>query len=400
MWRDHFPVLQSGLCYLDSAATTLKPTSVTEKEHHFLTHSYANVHRSAYKLGYEASVLFEKAREDCARFIGADPSRFIWTAGATAGLNFVAQSYLRGQLKQGDNIVITIQEHHANWLPWWQLAKEIGAECRVVLLTETDQIDYEHLIQLVDHRTKLVSVSHVSNVTGAIIDIAKIRDSIPKDTPLCVDGAQALGHMKVDVSACGADFYVGSAHKMYGPNGLGFVAVSERCMSLCTRPILGGGMVSQVGLDGSVSFLPGPSGYEAGTQHISGVIGMAAAVEFIEHIGGMAAVIAHEKKLLSYALSSLRDAFPELIIKGHQNGPHVGVISWVWPDAHPHDIATFCDSAQVALRAGHHCAMPLMQYWQVPATTRISLGCYNNEEDIDRLVGALHQVRECFGVSV
>ncbi len=395
MRREDFPVLSQGLSYLDSAASTLKPKQVVEVEADFLTQSYANVHRAVYRLGYNASQKFEQSREICARFIGADPLEFIWTSGATASLNFVAHSYLRHQLECGDNIVMTIQEHHANWLPWWQMAKDVGAECRIVRLTDQDVIDYQQLADFIDEKTKIVTVAHVANVTGAITSLEQVREIVPAGVPLCVDGAQALSHIPVNIKDIGADFYVGSAHKMYGPSGIGFAVVSTEYMKKCKQTQLGGGMVTSVTEKG-VHFLDGPQGFEAGTPHISGAIGMAAACQYCEEIG-LRNMQAHEASLLAYTLAQMQEFMPECRIMGHKKGVHIGTVSFDMPGIHPHDLATLCDNEDVALRAGHHCAMPLMQFWRLPALTRLSFGCYNSMADVDRFITACLKAKQMLG---
>ena len=395
MRRDAFPALDGDLCYLDTAASALKPKVVADATYQFELSDYANVHRSAYQLGYKASVAFDKARETCAHFIGANPERFVWVGGATAGINLIAHGFLKPILGKQDNIVLTIQEHHANWLPWWDVAKASGASVRVVPVGEDGVITVEDVLQYVDKNTKMVAISHVSNITGQVQPIKALCQKLPEHVYCCVDGAQAVAHIDVDVNDLGCDFYVASAHKMYGPSGIGFVAVSKRCFSLCRPYQTGGGMVLSVG-HGEVVFQDGPVGLEAGTPHITGAIGLAAACDWLRDIG-LSAIRAHELRLTDIALGCLRESFKNIKIFGHSQGDQTGVISFEMHGIHPHDIATILDEHQVAMRAGHHCAMPLMRHWQVPALTRLSFGIYNDQKDIDKMLQGLQRVVEIFG---
>ena len=395
MLREAFPALHNGLCYLDTAASALKPRVVADAMHRFDLSDYANVHRSAYTLGHKASQAFDRARETCAAFIGAKPERFVWVSGATAGINLIAHGFLKPQLSEQDNIVVTVQEHHANWLPWWDVAKTCGANVRVVPVAKDGLITTQDIMSQVDGHTKLVAISHVSNVTGQVQPIKELCEALPKHVYCCVDGAQAVAHLDVNVTDLGCDFYVASGHKMYGPSGIGFVAMSARAFELCQPYQTGGGMVLSVG-HGEVMFQEGPVGLEAGTPHITGVIGLAAACDWLRTVG-LDVIRAHEQKLTVMALSALRDSFSHIEIFGHRHGQQLGVISFAMPGIHPHDIATLLDEHHVAMRAGHHCAMPLMQHWQVPALTRLSLGVYNEEKDIIQMLSALHKTVQLFG---
>ncbi|MEW6471891.1 MAG: SufS family cysteine desulfurase [Actinomycetota bacterium] len=400
--RTDFPILSrqvngKRLVYLDSAATAQKPQAVLDALDAFYRERNANVHRGVYTLAEEATAAYEEARAKAARFIGApSPREVIFTRSTTEAMNLVAHSWARTNLSAGDIVVLTHMEHHANVVPWHMLAAERGVELRWVPLTPDGRLDLVELPRLLEG-AKLLGVTAVSNVLGTINDIPPLAEAAHAAGALVlVDAAQAAPHLTLDVARLGADFLAFSGHKMLGPTGIG-VLWARRELLEAMPPFLGGGeMITDVRLDG---FSPAelPWKFEAGTPPIAEAIGLGAAIDYLRDVG-MEAVRAHEVSLTSYALSSLKERYGD---RFRVHGPaepeaRSGVLSFEFADVHPHDIAQVLDSEGVCVRAGHHCAKPLMRVLGVNATARASFYVYNDEDDVDALSDALTSVEKMF----
>jgi cysteine desulfurase/selenocysteine lyase len=398
--RSDFPILATEmrgrpLVYLDSGASAQKPRAVIEAMSEFYSKRYANIHRGVYQLSAEATREYEAARGKVARFVSAaDEREIVFVRNTTEAINLVARSWGEANVGAGDEIVLTWMEHHANIVPWQMLAERTGAVIRVAEIDDHGVLDVGHLTSLLGPRTKLLAFTHVSNALGTINPVVQLV-SLARERGITtlVDGAQAVPHMPVDVDAIGADFYAFSGHKVFGPSGAG-VLHGRLPMLEAMPPFLGGGdMIESVSFE-RTTYAPVPAKFEAGTPDIASVIGLGAAIDYLEGLG-MEALAAHEHALLEYATDRLR-AVPGLRIVGEAK-EKAAVISFVLEDAHPHDIGTVLDGEGVAIRAGHHCAQPLMKRMGVPATARASFAFYNTRGDVDRLVDALHKTVELFG---
>ncbi len=397
--RAEFPILERRvhgrpLVYLDSAASSQKPRAVIDAISDYLSNHHANVHRGAHELSVEATDAYEGAREKVARFAGAAaPEEIVFTRGTTEAINLVA--YAWGQsLEPDDEIVLTVMEHHSNIVPWQLVAERTGATIRYATLTPEGRLDLDHLASLIGPATKLVGVTHVSNTLGVMNPVAEIAEMAHDAGALClVDGAQAAPHGATDVQALGCDFYALSAHKMCGPTGIGALWARPELLE-AMPPFQGGGeMISEVRLDGS-TWAPVPHKFEAGTPAIAEAVGFGAAVDFLEGIG-LDAVRAHEEDIARYALDRLGE-LDHLEIVGPTES-RLGVVSFVYGDIHAHDLATIVDRKGVAIRAGHHCNQPLMDYLGIDATARASFYLYTTRAEIDALVEALLAARDLFG---
>ena len=397
--RKDFPIFETKmhgqpLTYLDSAASAQKPRAVIDAMSDFYSAHYANIHRGVYQLSAEATLRYEAVRTQVARFIGApDPREVIFVRNATEAVNLVARTWGEEQIGSGDEIVLTMMEHHANIVPWQMLAERRGAILRVAEISDEGVLDIDHLVSLLGPRTKLLAFTEVSNALGTINPVAKLT-AIARERGITtlVDGAQAVPHHPVDVVALGCDFYVFSGHKVFGPSGAG-VLYGRLPLLESMPPFLGGGdMIESVSFDGT-TFAPVPQKFEAGTPDIASVIGLGAAIEYLETIG-MDRISAYERTLLVDATERL-EKIPGLRIIGTAK-KKAAVISFVLEAAHPHDIGTILDGDGIAIRAGHHCAQPLMKRMGVPATARASFAFYNTPEDIDHLVSALQKTWELF----
>ena len=396
--RSQFPVLATTvrgkrLAFLDTAASAQRPLAVIEAVDHYERTSHANVHRGVYQLSQKATDAFEGAREKLRRFIGAASSReLIFTRGATESINLVAQSW--GQrLGPGDEILITWMEHHANIVPWQMLCERTGATLKVAPIDRRGELDLEAFRALLTPRTRLAAFIQISNALGTVLPVREMIAAAKAVGALTlVDGAPAISHQRIDVQALGCDFYVFSGHKLYGPTGIGVLWGREALLREMPPWQGGGDMIRTVSFSGS-TWNELPWKFEAGTPHISGAIGLGAAVDWLETIG-IDAVQAHEQSLLNQATAALRE-IPgmRLIGEAADKGP---VISFVLEGVHPHDLGTILDAEGVAVRAGHHCAMPVMEFFDVPATARASFGCYSDEADIAQLVAALRHAHEVF----
>ncbi|MGE3623509.1 MAG: cysteine desulfurase [Bdellovibrionales bacterium] len=382
------------LVYLDTAASAQKPRAVIEAMTRFMENDYANIHRGVHELSMRATDRHEAARERVRRFINAAKAEeIVFTRNATESINLVAASWGRHFLKAGDEIVITALEHHANIVPWQFLRDTLGVVLRIVPVTPEGEVRLEDVRAALSPRTKLVAVAHISNALGTILPVAEIVALAHEAGALAlIDGCQAVSHMPVDVRALDADFYVFSGHKLYGPTGIG-VLYGKYDLLQKMPPYQGGGdMIASVSFD-KTTFKDAPHRFEAGTPAITEAIGLAAAIDYVSAIG-LNRIGRHENEILAYATEKLR-GINSLRIIG--TAPHkAGVISFVMEGAHPHDIGTILDRQGVAVRAGHHCAQPLMEHLGLAATVRASFGLYSTKEDVDVLAAALDKVREIF----
>ncbi|MBI3813492.1 MAG: cysteine desulfurase [Nitrospinae bacterium] len=393
--RADFPMLSVKVrgkpyIYLDNAATTHKPLSVIEGIRRFDSEEYATVRRGAYLLGEKATSMFESVRERVARFINAEnPSEIVFTSGTTQSINLVAYSFGRKFIGSGDEVIISHIEHHANILPWQILCSEKDAKLKVIPVADNGELIMEEYEKLLSEKTKIVAVTHASNVLGTIPPVREIVGLAKKvGAKTLIDGAQAAPHIKVDVKGLGCDFYVFSGHKMYGPTGVGVLYGRREVLETMPPYITGGEMIVTVTMEKSTYAKP-PMRFEAGTPPVSQVIGLGYAIDYINSIG-MDRIQAHEHELLEYATATL-GKIPGLTIIGNAR-EKAALISFTLKNAHPHDVITILDEYGIAVRGGHHCAQPVMQRFGVPATTRASFSFYNKKEEIDALVEGLKKV--------
>jgi len=398
--RRDFPILArqvngKPLCYLDNAASSQRPRSVIDAISHYYETSHANVHRGVHRLSQEATDQFEGARESLRRFVNARSSReIVFVRGTTEAVNLVAQSYARPRLQAGDEIVISWLEHHANIVPWQMVCEQTGARLRVIPITRSGEVDFDAFLGLLNERTRLLALAHVSNALGTVVPVERfIGEARGRGIPVLLDGAQAVPHMAVDVQALDCDFYCFSGHKMCGPTGIGVLYGREALLEAMPPWQGGGDMILAVSFERTV-YNALPWKFEAGTPHIAGAIGLAAAVDYLERLG-LGHIAAAEQALLDYATDRLRE-IPGLEVIG--TAPHkAAVVSFTVAGVHPHDLGTILDSEGVAIRTGHHCAMPVMDFFGVPATARASFAFYNTRAEVDRLVAALDVAREMLG---
>ena len=397
--RSQFPALAQEvnghpLVYLDNAATTQKPQAVLDAINHYYRADNANVHRAAHALSGRATRAFEDARETVARFINAPLSHeVIWTRGTTEAINLVAQSWGMSELRAGDEIVLSTLEHHANIVPWQLVAQRTGAVIRVIPLDERGDLDIAAYLALLGPRTRLVSVAHVSNALGTVNPVEQIVSAAKAVGALTlIDGAQAVAHFEVDVQAIGCDFYAFSGHKLYGPTGIGVLWGRTELLERMPPWQAGGEMIDRVSFAGT-TFNTLPFKFEAGTPHIAGAIGLAAAIGFVME-QDKDSLASHDAALTDYLVAGLQQV-PGLRLVG-EPGQRAGAVSFLLDDIHPQDAATLLDMQGIALRVGHHCAMPLMESLGIGGTMRASLACYNNRDDVDALLAALHKLRDFF----
>jgi cysteine desulfurase / selenocysteine lyase len=398
--KAEFPILHQDinghpLVYLDNAATTQKPRTVIEAVKRYYEWDNANVHRGVHTLGSRATDAYEGAREKVTKFLNASSSReIVFTRGTTAALNLVASGYARQLLREGDEIVITPMEHHSNLIPWQQAAKATGATLKYIPLQPDGTIKIADVENTVTEQTKIVAITYVSNVLGTINPIAEIAEiAHRKGAVIVVDGAQSTPHMKVDVQALDVDFYAFSGHKMLGPTGIGALYGKTRLLEVMEPVEYGGEMIDFVELYES-TWKELPWKFEGGTPIIAGAVGLGAAIDFLEQIG-LDNIDQHEKKLTRYAMDRL-SRIDGITIYGPRE-ERAGLVTFNLAHVHPHDVATVLDTEGIAVRAGHHCAQPLMRWLDVSATARASFYLYNNEEDIDRLAESLVKTKEFFG---
>lgn len=396
--RKQFPILDqevngSPLVYLDSAATSQKPLAVIEAIEKYYKEYNSNVHRGVHTLGTRATDGYEGAREKVRKFINAKSTEeIIFTRGTTTALNTVAASYGRANLKPGDEIVITYMEHHSNIIPWQQVAKETGATLKYISLTEDHALSLEEVKSTITSNTKIVAIMQVSNVLGTINPVKEIAEiAHANGAVMVVDGAQSTPHMKVDVQDLDCDFFAFSGHKMGGPTGIGALYGKKELLEKMEPIEFGGEMIDFVNLYES-TWKELPWKFEGGTPIIAGAIGLGAAIDFLEEVG-LDNIQAHEHKLAQYALDRLSQV-EGITIYGPKE--RAGVVTFNIEDVHPHDVATVVDADGIAIRAGHHCAQPLMKYLNVSSTARASFYLYNTEEEVDKLVSSLIKTKEYF----
>ena len=398
--RADFPILSRlvngrPLVYLDSAATTQKPFAVIDAIVRYYSESNANVHRGVHKLSVEATELFEGAREKARAFLGAVSTKeIIFVRGTTEGINLIAQSWGRNRLGPQDEVLVSGMEHHSNIVPWQLLCMQTGAQLRVLPIDDRGDLAMDELDRVLTERTKLVAVSHISNALGTIAPLEEIISRAHGVGALvAVDGAQAAGHMPVDVAALDCDFYTISGHKMFGPTGIGVLYGKEKHLEAMPPWQGGGDMIKSVSFEKTV-YNDLPYKFEAGTPDIAGVVGLGAAIDYLEKIGRRNAAC-HEAQLLDYG-TELLSRVEGLRLVG-TSARKAGVLSFTLDGIHPHDAGTVLDHEGIAVRTGHHCAQPVMTRFEIPATTRASLSIYNRREDLDALLRGLQKVREILG---
>lgn len=395
--RDDFPVFShhSNLIYLDSAATSLKPRSVIEKEREYMEEYPANIARGLYAISERATEEYEKTRESVAHFIGARKEEIIFTKGATESLNLLSYS-LQEHISKENNIVVTAMDHHANFLPWQALAKRIGAEFRVIPISENGKIDMHTLDSFIDKKTKVFAFPYISNVLGSIAPVQNIAEKVRLLSPnanIILDATQAAPHMTIDKKILGVDFLTFSAHKCFGPTGVGVLWGKYEILETLPPFQYGGEMVESARIENSVFKKP-PHRFEAGTPNISGVIAFRSAIEYIQSMG-MENIRSHEELLIDYTLTQLQEKFHDIRIFGSKE-KHGSIISFVFPDIHPHDLAETLAQENICVRAGTHCAHPIHATLGINATARISFSIYNSKEDIDHAIESIKKARKLY----
>lgn len=398
--RAEFPVLArevngQPLAYLDSAASAQKPQVVIDAESHFYQHGYAAVHRGIHTLSAEATTEMENVRTQAARFLNAaSPEEIVFVKGTTEGINLVASSWGGSQLQAGDNIIITEMEHHANIVPWQMVAKRTGAEVRFIPLTENGELDLSVLPSLIDSRTRVLALTQVSNVLGTINPVKEIiAQAKAAGVVTLIDGAQAVMHGKVDVQDLDCDFYVFSGHKIYAPSGIGILYGRKALLDQMPPWEGGGSMIATVSLTEGTTFAAAPWRFEAGSPNTGSIIGLGAALSWISALD-LDVIHEREQTLMRYALDKL-SSVPDLVIYGPQN--RAGVIAFNLGKHHAYDVGSFLDQYGIAIRTGHHCAMPLMTHYGVPGMCRASFVLYNSEEEADRLAAGLTRIHRLLG---
>jgi cysteine desulfurase / selenocysteine lyase len=398
--RRDFPILHQKvndrqLVYLDSAASSQRPRAVIDAISAYYERDHANVHRGVHTLSQRATDAYEGARDVVRNFINArDTKEIIFVRGTTEAINLVAQSYARPRIGPGDEILISGLEHHANIVPWQLVCEQTGATLKVVALTQSGELDYGSFERLIGPRTKLLALAHVSNALGTIVPVEKfIARAKQLGVPVLLDGAQAVPHGNVDVRGLGCDFYCFSAHKMCGPTGIGILYGRKELLDAMPPWQGGGDMILSVSFE-KTTYNQLPWKFEAGTPNISGAVGLAAAIRYLQSIG-MDRITQYEHQLLDYAHSRLQSVTGLRLVG--TAAKKAAVVSFTLEGVHPHDIGTILDTEGVAIRTGHHCAMPVMEFFKIPATARASMAFYNTFDEIDRLVAALHRTRALLG---
>jgi cysteine desulfurase / selenocysteine lyase len=397
--RADFPILArkiqgKPLVYLDNAATSQKPQHVIDAMVRYYTSENANIHRGVHALSEQATESYEQARKIARRFINsADTREIVFVRGATEGINLVAQTWGRANIRRGDDIVVSTMEHHSNIVPWQILCEEKGANLRVAPVNDAGELLFDEFEKLLGPKTKLVAMAHVSNALGTVNPVREIVEAARRcNARVLFDGAQAVPHMAVDVCALDCDFYVFSGHKVYGPTGIGVLYGKAELLEAMPPYQGGGDMISSVTFEKTI-YNRLPYKFEAGTPHISGAVGLGAALEYVNSLG-IDRIARHEKQVLAYGTKRLLE-IPGLRLIGTAKEKE-GILSFVLEGIHPHDIGTILDREGIAIRTGHHCAQPLMKRFGVPATARASLALYNTIEEIDALANGLQKVREVF----
>jgi cysteine desulfurase/selenocysteine lyase len=399
-WRADFPALHQSvhgqpLVYLDSAASAQQPAAVIDAVSRYQREDHANVHRGVHTLSHRATEAYEGARDKIRDFINAGSrTEIVLTSGTTEAINLVAQSFCRPRLHSGDKILITHLEHHANIVPWQLVCEQTGAELVVAPINDKGEVELSALLDLIDDKVFLIGIAHVANALGTVCPIEKvIEHARQRGIPVLVDGAQGVPHLDVDVQALGCDFYVFSGHKMFGPTGTGVLYGREELLESMPPWQGGGDMILEVSFDKTI-YNELPYKFEAGTPNISGVIGLGAAIDYLQSIG-MANIACYEQDLHDYMVAELKKVDGIRLIGEARH--KASVQSFLLDDIHSHDLGTILDHQGVAIRTGHHCAMPVMQYFGISGTSRASLAFYNNHDDVDRLIAALGKAKEIFG---
>jgi cysteine desulfurase/selenocysteine lyase len=389
-----FPAIPDGWSYLDTAATAQKPRPVIDAITRGYSETYATVHRGVYRRSSEMTLAFESARRRVAGFIGApSANEIVFVRGATEGINLVAQSWGGANLQPGDRIMLSVLEHHSNIVPWQMIAERTGAKIDVAPLTEDGRIDLDAMAAMLTPKHRIVALAHVSNVLGSVLDAKRAADLAHSvGALLLLDGCQAVPRMPVDVMALGCDFYVFSAHKLYGPTGIGVLWGRAELLEAMPPWQGGGAMIDKVTFEGT-TYAPPPGRFEAGTPHVVGVLGLEAAIDYVER-SGLGAIAAHEAALVRETRDAL-SSINSIRLLGPEDS--AGIVSFAMEGVHPHDIGTILDESRVAIRAGHHCAQPLMAHLGLDATARASFGVYNGRADVEALVAGLERVRRIFG---
>ncbi|GAA0661056.1 cysteine desulfurase/selenocysteine lyase [Sphingomonas insulae] len=389
-----FPAIPDGWAYLDTAATAQKPQAVIDAITRGYAETYATVHRGVYQRSADMTLAYEAARQKVARFIGATtPDEIVFVRGATEGINLVAHSWAATQLKAGDRILLSMLEHHSNIVPWQMAAERVGAAIDVVPLTPDHRIDLDAMESMLTDRHKLVALAHVSNVLGSVLDAKRATDlAHGVGAKILLDGCQAVPRIAVDVAAIGCDFYVFSGHKLYGPTGIGVLWGRGALLDRMPPYQGGGSMIDRVSF-ARTTYAPPPGRFEAGTPHIVGGLGLAAAIDYVEGIG-IDRIHAHETALVRDARAAL-SSLNSVRLFGPDDS--AGIVSFAVEGVHPHDVGTILDEGRVAIRAGHHCAQPLMEALGVDATARASFAVYNGPQDIEALVRGVERVTRIFG---
>ena len=398
--RQDFPCLQQTisehpLVYLDSAASSQQPLSVIEKVVEYQGHDHANVHRGVHTLSHRATEAYEGARDVIQNYINAGSrSEVVYTSGTTESINLVAQSFCRPWLAPGDKILITHLEHHSNIVPWQLVCEQTGAELLVAPINEAGEVELETLFQQLESGVKMLAIAHVSNALGTLVPLKEVIDKAHSlDVPVLVDGAQAVPHIPVDMQDIDCDFFAFSGHKMFGPTGIGILFGKEKLLDAMPPYQGGGDMILEVSFAGT-TYNDLPYKFEAGTPNISGAVGLGAAVDYLQAVG-MDSISTYEHQLLQYMTGQLGQVKGLRLIGTAAD--KASVQSFLLDDIHPHDLGTILDHEGVAIRTGHHCAMPVMDFYGIPGTARASLTLYNNRDDVDRLVAALSIAKEIFG---
>ncbi len=398
--RKAFPILsrtvnKRPLVYFDNAATTQKPQVVMDRLMHYYSYENSNIHRGAHFLSQQATEAYESARATIRAFIHARHNHeVIFTRGTTEAINLVAYSYTKKFVKPGDEVLISAMEHHSNIVPWQIACQELNARLKVIPMNERGELDMEAYAKLLTGKTRIVALTHVSNALGTVNPLKEIiRQAHNMDIPVLIDGAQAIPHMAVDVQDLDCDFYCFSGHKMYGPMGVGVLYGKEEWLNQMPPYQGGGEMIREVTFSGT-TYNELPFKFEAGTPNVADVLGMESAVKFISHLGHEH-IAAHENALLEYALSQM-EQLDQIRFIGTAS-QRTSVISFLFKDIHPYDTGTILDKLGVAVRTGHHCAQPIMDFFEIPGTVRVSLAIYNTKKEVDILIEALKKVREMFG---
>ena len=397
--RNNFPIFErqvnsKSLCYLDSGASSQQPNCVIDSVCNLHKNQYSNIHRGVHVLSMESTTLYEESREKVKNFINADSSKeIIFTRGATESINLVAQSQVRVNLKEGDEVLISHMEHHSNIVPWQIVCNEAKASLKVIPISDKGELDLDQFNSLINEKTKMVALTHISNALGTVNPIKKIIEISHKNGSLVlIDGAQGAPHSIVDVQDLDVDFYVFSGHKLYGPTGIGILYGKKHLLEKMPPYQGGGDMILSVRFE-ETQYNDLPYKFEAGTPNISGAVGLGKAIDFINEVG-LAKIIEHEDNLLEYAIKQLQE-IKEVKIIGNAD-KKAALVSFIIDGIHPHDIGQFFDQDGIAIRAGHHCAQPVMERYGIPATVRASFGMYNTFSDVDRLINSIKNVIRIF----